>query len=66
MKFNNIILNESFPLNLDIYRFDTTVPSTALDDTSPKNLELLNDAGNRLVREQQEALDLVITKLLHP
>lgn len=68
MKFNNLLLEKSFPFPIDVYYFNTQISSfkREIDNINPLNLESLNQIGDRLVEENQKKLDELIPKLERP
>lgn len=67
-KFNSLLLDQLFPLPIDIFHFNCKKGgySISLDDYSSQNIEALNQAGQKMVLENQEKLDELAQRLLHP
>ncbi|MFI5344716.1 MAG: hypothetical protein ACHQUC_10925, partial [Chlamydiales bacterium] len=65
-KFNNLLLRNFFPFDVQFYRFNTKInkSSGALDDISERNIQRLMQDGETLVQERREDLDRLIDQLL--
>jgi patatin-like phospholipase/acyl hydrolase len=68
MKFNDLLLEKTFPFPIDIYSFNIEIDSFSreIDNITPWHLERLNQDGERLVKDNQKKLDELIPKLLRP
>lgn len=68
MKFDNVLLNKTFPFPVDVYQFNTEITelSKLLDDISPVNLLRLKKEGHQFVKTNRKKLDELVPKLLKP
>lgn len=68
MKFNNLLLEKTFPFPIDVYSFNTEISSfkREIDNINPLNLESLNQVGEHLVKENKQKLDELIPRLVRP
>ncbi|MBU6445782.1 MAG: hypothetical protein KGQ49_00110, partial [Verrucomicrobia bacterium] len=67
-KFNTLLVQNMFPIPLDLYSLNTKVSGldATLDNISGWNIDRLNREGKRMVEENQEVLDQLISRLLSP
>lgn len=66
-EFESILLenlSRNHPELLEFYSFDTMIPEEPIDNITPKNIQILNQSADQMIRNNHQQLDKLITVLL--